>query len=382
MIDVSVIIVNFNAHYFIQQCITSVLASKNVKVEIIVVDNNSEDKSPTEIAKNFPQVHLIKNKTNVGFGKANNQAAKLAKGKYLLILNPDTVIAEDCLEQLIHLYKRKNNLGITGVKLIDGGGFFAPESKRGFPSPKVSFNKLFGISSKTTGKYYATHIKENESGVVDILSGSFMFLKKAVFDEVDGFDERFFMYGEDIDLSYRVKINGYQNYYLSKSTAIHYKGESTPKTNTYLKYFHSAMEIFYNKHFKLNAVYDFIMQFGIKFWYYLKYFNLLLKNNNSNKETIQYLNFNEISNEFVFKNHTYYLLKEYPINTIQFRNSLKQKNVDVLLLDNNYLTFKEIITLFEAFKNEGVLFKIRPKHSNYIIGSTNKDGNGSVLLLK
>ena len=194
----------------------------------------------------------------------------------MLILNPDTIVAEDTLVKILDFAKEKQNLGVLGVKLVDGSGKFLPESKRGIPTPQVSFNKLFGVSSKRTGKYYASHLNENESGVVEILVGAFMLIKRAVYNEVKGFDEDYFMYGEDIDLSYKILNKGYQNYYYGDTKVIHYKGESTNKDVKYLRYFHEAMKIFYRKHFKLNRIYDFLMSFGIEFWFLMKYFKFIL----------------------------------------------------------------------------------------------------------
>ena len=250
--DLSVIIISYNVQYFLEQCILSIkAASQNIKTEIIVVDNNSSDASCKLISKKYPEIILIQNKENVGFSKANNQGVKIAKGDYVLILNPDTVVAEDTFTKILNFAKSKHNLGVLGVKLIDGSGNFLPECKRGIPTPSVSFNKLFGISSKQTGKYYATHLNENETGIVAVLVGAFMFLKKSVYKEVNGFDESYFMYGEDIDLSYKILNCGYQNYYYANTQVIHYKGESTEKDVINLKYFHNAMKIFYKKHFKL-----------------------------------------------------------------------------------------------------------------------------------
>ena len=203
--DISVVIVNYNVQYFLEQCILSVqAASKNNTTEIIVVDNNSTDESCKLLIEKYPNVVLIQNKENVGFSKANNQGVKIAKGDYVLILNPDTIIAEDTLDKIYNYAKTKQNLGVLGVKLIDGSGKFAPESKRGIPTPNASFNKLFGISSKRTGKYYATHLEENESGIIKVASGAFMFIKRTVFNEVKGFNEAYFMYGEDINLSMKL----------------------------------------------------------------------------------------------------------------------------------------------------------------------------------
>jgi len=370
--DLSVVIVNFNVQYFLEQCILSIqAASKKIKIEIIVVDNNSSDNSCILLQEKYPSVILIRNKENVGFSKANNQGVKIASGEYVLILNPDTVVAEDTFTQLLSFVKKKQNLGVLGVKLIDGSGNFLPESKRGIPIPKVAFNKLFGISSTHTGRYYATHLNEDESGVVDILVGAFMFMKRTVYNEVNGFDEAYFMYGEDIDLSYKILNKGYQNYYYAKTQVIHYKGESTTKDVKHLKYFHKAMKIFYKKHFKLNLIYDFIMSFGIEFWFLLKYFQFF----QNKKHSKSILNVLYLGGDELIKS---YLKKEYLLihqdlidNFEQIRILIKQNSIDTIIFDNTTISNKKIIEHFQGLKNEGVAFKIRPKTTKFLIGSDN-----------
>jgi len=380
--DISVVIVNYNVPYFLEQCILSVkAASFNLTVEIIVVDNHSTDESCKIISKKFPEIQLIQNKKNVGFSKANNQGVRIAKGEYVLILNPDTVLAEDTLDKIFTFAKTKNNLGALGVKLIDGSGKFLSESKRGIPVPQVAFNKLFAISSKRTGKYYASHLSENENGVVDVLVGAFMFLKRSIYNEVKGFDEDYFMYGEDIDLSYKILKKGYQNYYFSDTTVIHYKGESTLKDLKYLRYFHKAMKIFYQKHFKLNKVYDFFMSFGIEFWFLIKWFKFSFVAS----KTIPFLSIlffgknKKISNHF--KNKQIVVSTELLNHFDAIKTQIKNKNVDMLVFDNDISSNKQIIKHFEKFKNENVSFKIHPKNTNFLIGSTSSISRGEVDLL-
>jgi len=379
--DVSVIIVNYNVRYFLEQCIIGIQAgSKNLKVEIIVVDNNSSDDSCEMLQNSYSEVFLIRNSENVGFSKANNQAVEKAKGKFVLLLNPDTLIAEDTLEKLIKLNSSKTNIGITGVKLIDGSGSFAPESKRGIPTAHATFNKLFGITSKRTGKYYATHLKPNDSGVVEILSGSFMFLKKEIYDEVGGFDETFFMYGEDIDLCYRVLLKGYRNYYLADTKAIHYKGESTKKDIKYLEYFNNAMELFYEKHYKLNIIYDFFMKGGIKFWYLLKYFNHRFKREPIIKvDKIQF--FKETEFLFFCAEKNYLIVNNKNQNILKIKEFLKLHKIDTIVFDNTYLTNKTILNRIEALQKMHVSFKIRPKGTNFLIGSPNPNRKGEVKII-
>lgn len=254
--ELSIIIVNYNVKHFLEQCLHSVLkASKNISSEIFVVDNNSVDGSAQLIREKFSQIHFISNRENVGFSKANNQAIRLAKGKYILLLNPDTVVEEDTFSKVLDFMEKYPEAGGLGVKMIDGKGVFLPESKRGLPTPWVAFYKMFGISklfpnSKKFGKYHLSYLNENEIQEIDVLAGAFMLLRKETLDKVGLLDESFFMYGEDIDLSYRITLGGYKNYYFPETTIIHYKGESTKKGSlNYVKVFYNAMILFARKHF-------------------------------------------------------------------------------------------------------------------------------------
>ncbi len=381
--DLSVVIVNFNVKYFLEQCILSVIAaSKNKKIEIIVVDNNSVDDSCALLEANFPEVILIKNKENVGFSKANNQGVAVCKGTYVLLLNPDTVVSEDTFDLAIEFANTKTNFGALGVKLIDGSGNFLFESKRGIPTPMVAFNKLFGISSNQSGKYYATHLGENEIGRVDVLVGAFMLIKRQVFNEVNGFDESFFMYGEDIDLSYRILKNGYQNYYFSETHVIHYKGECIQKDIKYLKHFLLAMKIFYKKHFKLNILYDFVVGLGIKLWYWSKY--LKFKRPSSSAEKMMNLLYFGEDEEIVFylgKNHLL-IKQELNRDLDKIRGLIKQHNIDTLLFDNESFSYKSIINYFQLLKNDSVNFKIRPKGTHYLVGSSNSVDRGVIDMVQ
>jgi GT2 family glycosyltransferase len=381
--DLSVIIVSYNVQYFLEQCLLSIQeASKGLKVEVIVVDNNSTDATCKNITSKFPLVRLLSNQNNIGFSKANNQGVKIAKGEYVLILNPDTVVAEDTFLKVLNFAKEKQNLGVLGVKLIDGAGNFAPESKRGIPTPMVSFYKLFGISGKRTGKYYATHLTEDETGVVEVCSGAFMFLKRTVYNEVNGFNEAYFMYGEDIDLSIKLINSGYQNYYFSNTQIIHYKGESTQKNLRYLSYFYDAMKIFYNKHFKLNRLYDFFMKFGIDFWYFLKLFKYNSPRKTASKRLNNYLYLGDNENIVVSlerKNYKVKRIQKFGIDTLNA--VIKDNSIEVVLFDNDIILNKEIIYYFQQLKNKKVLFKIHPRTTNFLISSTSPNSRGEVDLL-
>jgi O-antigen biosynthesis protein len=255
-LQLSVIIVNYNVKHFLEQCLFSVFrALKNIPSEVFVVDNNSVDGSVALIMEKFPEVKLIRNKTNTGFAVANNQALKQAQGKYMLLLNPDTVVQEDTFTKCLHFMEGHPDAGGLGIKMLDGKGNFLPESKRGLPTPGVAFYKIFGLSrlfpnSKKFGQYHLTYLDKDKTHEVAVLSGAFMLIRKEALDKTGLLDETFFMYGEDIDLSYRITQAGYKNYYFAGSSIIHYKGESTKKSSVnYVVVFYKAMAIFANKHF-------------------------------------------------------------------------------------------------------------------------------------
>lgn len=248
-------------------------ASTNLDIEVFVVDNNSADGSVEMVKAKFPTVKLIINELNVGFSKANNQAIEKATGEYILLLNPDTVIEVDTLDKCVNFMNAHPQGGGLGVKMIDGKGDFLAESKRGFPTPWVAFYKIFGLAklfpkSKKFGHYHLGYLDKNKTHEVEVLSGAFMVLRKSVLDKIGVLDEDYFMYGEDIDLSYRIIKNGYKNYYFSDTRIIHYKGESTKKTSVnYVFIFYKAMIIFAQKHFTTNntGAFTLLIHFAIYF---------------------------------------------------------------------------------------------------------------------
>lgn len=254
--QLSVIIVNYNVRYFLEPCLKSVHnAMTGMDAEVIVVDNNSVDDSVKMVREQFPWVKLIANEDNLGFSKANNQGIRIASGKYVLLLNPDTLVQEDTFRACYDFMEGHPDAGALGVRMIDGSGRFLPESKRGFPSPFVAFAKATGLStifprSRTFNRYHLGYLDEFQTHEVDVLSGAFMFIRKSVLDEIGYLDEAFFMYGEDIDLSYRIVQAGYKNYYFPETGIVHYKGESTKKGSiNYVVTFYNAMIIFARKHF-------------------------------------------------------------------------------------------------------------------------------------
>jgi len=285
-LDISIVIVNYNVEYFLEQCLNSVFnALKNIKGEVFVVDNNSIDGSVDMVRAKFPNVQLIANKQNSGFSKANNQAINLSQGKYVLLLNPDTVVEEDTFEKIVTFMNQHDDAGGLGVRMIDGKGNFLPESKRGLPTPSVAFCKIFGLSkifpkSKLFAKYHLGYLSEFETAEIEILSGAFMLIRKSVLDQVGSLDETFFMYGEDIDLSYRILLGGYKNYYFPETRIIHYKGESTKKSSiNYVFVFYKAMVIFAQKHFSKNNafLFSFLINLAIYFRAGLALFSRFIK---------------------------------------------------------------------------------------------------------
>jgi len=271
MTKISIVIVNYNVKYFIRQCLQSIYKSKTTAdIEVIVVDNNSQDGSIEMVQSEFPDVLLIHNKDNVGFSKANNQGFEKANGEFVLILNPDTIIEENTLEVCLDYCQKHENVGAIGVKMLDGSGQFLPESKRGFPTPFASLSKILGLSklfdkSPIFNSYYLGHLSNDEVHEVEVLTGAFMFVPKEVLDEIKGFDEDYFMYGEDIEMSFQIKELGRKIIYLPKTSIIHFKGESTKKNSIpYLKNFYGAMAIYASKrHSGKGWMWNLILNVGI-----------------------------------------------------------------------------------------------------------------------
>ena len=270
----SVVIVNYNVRHFLEQALGSVRrALQNIEGEVWVVDNNSADDSVRMVRERFPEIHLIANIDNPGFAVANNQAIRQSTGEYILLLNPDTLVEEDTFHKCLTFMDKHPEAGALGCKLLDGSGKFLPESKRGFPTPWVAFCKTFGLStllprSPLFNRYHMGHLPENETAEIDVLAGCFMFIRKTALDKSGLLDEDFFMYGEDIDLSYRIQQAGFKNYYFPKTKIIHYKGESTKKgTLNYVRTFYQAMIIFARKHFSGRRAGLFVLMLQGAIWF-------------------------------------------------------------------------------------------------------------------
>ena len=262
----SVIIVNYNVKHYLEQCLESVLrASQGIQVEVFVVDNLSTDGSVPYLRERYPGVIFIENKENVGFARANNQAIRQSTGKYALLLNPDTIVAEDTFGDFVSFMDAHPEAGGAGAYMLRTDGTFAPESRRGLPTPFVAFCKMSGLASlfpksRVFGRYYMRYLDENEANEIEVISGAFMWLRREALDKAGLLDEDFFMYGEDIDLSYRILKSGYKNYFLP-SRMLHYKGESTEKSSyRYVHTFYEAMRLFFRKHY---AHYSFLVSLPI-----------------------------------------------------------------------------------------------------------------------
>lgn len=369
--QLSIIIVNYNVRHFLQLCLDSVYAAtQHIEAEIIVVDNASSDDSCAMVKQDFPDVHLIANTENVGFSKANNQGAAYAKGKHLCILNPDTVVGERVFEDILDWIakNRTKNIGAIGVRLIDGGGVFLPESKRNLPTARVAFNKLFGNGNA----YYANQIQPDGTGEVAILVGAFMFMEKAVYHEAKGFDEQYFMYGEDIDLSYSITRLGYQNYYLGSSAVIHFKGESTAKDLQYRKRFYGAMQLFYKKYFKQNSFERLFVFLGLKMASFLarsKRKELLIQ-----KTTSDYLLITKQTG-LITK------IKNVLKGTVKQEDTFPQSmtgNLEVIV-DAQHISYQQYITTLIEHAGHKPSFKIVPKNTTFAIGSDTSKYRGEVI---
>ncbi len=360
----SIVILNYNVRYFLELCIKSVQAAiADLDAEIIVVDNQSSDDSCQMVKELFPEVILIENKENFGFSKGNNIGVTKAKGEYLCILNPDTVVAEDTFAKSLAYANDNPKMGILGCQLTDGRGQFLPESKRNIPTPMVSIKKILGFPNA----YYANHLSPTDTGKVDILVGAFMFLKKEIYDEVEGFDEDYFMYGEDIDLSYKVLKAGYQNIYFGETAILHYKGESTLKDKTYAKHFHGAMQIFYNKHFKSNLVFDVIVWSGILFS------RFLLRKPSEIKQNVS---------SHMLMTRSLDFITDLPFNTATVQSLAEVAAHSQVVLDGNTIDYKSVIEcIMFSDKDKELTFRILPRNSQFIIGSDSSEHRGEVVLL-
>jgi len=347
-------------------------AIKNIDAEIIVIDNASEDDSCQMVKDRFPYVKVIENKENVGFSRANNQAVAQATGEYVCILNPDTAVSEDTFLKCLNYSGPMENMGALGVYLLDGTGNFLPESKRNLPTPVVSLLKLLGFKKK----YYANTLNPEGFGEVPVLVGAFMFMKRSVYNEVGGFDEDYFMYGEDIDISYKITKAGYKNQYLGSTSILHYKGESTEKNSAYFDRFYGAMSIFYKKHFNPSPILKGLVQLGVGLG---KAKSSLVGSKKGTPEV-------QINKAYVFtENLTMYrqLSERLDVELTTASKSLFDDGSFqncLFIFDVEYMSYTQIFSVMKGLKNRNNQFRIRPPRSNFIIGSDASDEKGSVVV--
>jgi GT2 family glycosyltransferase len=391
MVLLSIIIVNYNVKYFLEQCLCSVLkAMRNIDGEILVVDNASTDGSFEFFKNRFEQVNFIWNKTNVGFAKANNQALKIANGENILFLNPDTILPEDCFEKCLDFINKNN--GALGIKMIDGAGNFLKESKRAFPSPTTSLFKLSGFSklfpqSKTFSKYHLGYLNENENHEVDILAGAFMMIPKEILTIIGGFDEQFFMYGEDIDLSFRIQKAGFKNYYFAGSCIIHFKGESTKKGSlNYVKMFYKAMSIFVKKHYGSSraGMFHFFIQLAILSRAALAAASRVFNFNVSTKKKKSENEFINAKNILQTSENATSIYQRLETDSTEFFKDFKSKIESVPVTDfvfcEGKISFKTIIEMMSKIAKQ-VNIQIFSEGCHAIIGSNDKDIAGNFINL-
>jgi GT2 family glycosyltransferase len=378
---------------------------EGVDNDVYVVDNNSNDNSVEYIKKHFPNVIIIENKENVGFSKANNQAYKLSNSKYILILNPDTVLKEDTIRTCLQVMESNPNVGAVGVKMIDGKGNYLPESKRGFPTPWASICKFSGLThlfpkSKIFASYYLGHLSENETNKIEVLTGAFMFIRSNLYREVGMLDERYFMYGEDIDISYQITLKKFDILYISNTQIIHYKGESTPKKSLkFIQNFHDAMSVFYQKNFSKNqnklAQYIILSIIEIKAFY--EKFKLLVPsfNNQKKKDLRSRKNWLIVYHSKHSKNEHISKLITYLKNASQCENVelCEIKNIDVMLkkyktvsslnlvFDLETLTFSESIELMQKVNSLNINFW-NALPNGTLLASQSKKESGEIYIWK
>ena len=387
----SVIIVNYNVKYFLEQCLCSVQkAITGVDAEIIVIDNYSIDGSIEYLEPAFPGVQFLKSNENLGYGKANNRALLKAKGKFILFLNPDTIVCETCLINCIHFLENNAKAGAAGVRMIDGCGNFLPESKRSFPSPLSSFYKLIGLASvfprsKFFNRYALGNLNQHQTHEIDVLAGAFMMIKKEVLENVSGFDESFFLYGEDIDLSFRIQQAGYGIFYLGENTIIHFKGESSKKQNTnYVSLFYNAMNVFVSKHYsKIIAIlFSVFTKSAIGTRTLFTFLNNLLPNLKKYIPSIAETIIVGLAEEQdavrrILKNKESQAIRG--VDYIDFQSFINKKDPGIkkIIFCEGALSYREIISFVQS--NPTFIFRFHSHKSRSIVGSDTKNGLGETI---
>lgn len=393
--QLSIIIVNYNVKHFLEQCLCSVQKAMNgIDAEVLVVDNASTDGSHEYLSPRFPWVNFIWSTENTGFAKANNLALQKARGLFVLFLNPDTILGEDSLSKCLHFLHTNTTAGALGVRMVDGSGCFLPESKRAFPSSAASFYKLSGLSSlfprsKTFARYHLGYLSEHETHVVDVLSGAFMMVRKELLEQTAGFDEDFFMYGEDVDLSYRLQQKknatgiSFSNYYFSETTIIHFKGESTQKGSLrYVQLFYKAMLLFVKKHPQqfYNGAFNMLIQLAITLRGMLSWAGNLFRSTPPD-----HIHSNDSFFVIGTKDQVPQLASKFPSLRINGSASAPeeaakdfQKANSILLCESEQLSFQQIISLTQNYGSNYNIY-IHAAGSNSIVSSSSKNKSGRVI---
>lgn len=383
--QLSIIIVNYNVKYFLEQCLVSVIkACTNIKAEIFVVDNNSTDGSKEFFDNRFPTVKFLWESDNAGFAKANNKALKLATGNKILFLNPDTILPEDCLDKCLQFFSANSNTGALAVKMIDGSGVYLPESKRGFPTPLTSFFKITGLaklfpSSSIAARYYLGNLPQDKNAVVDVVAGAFMMIDKKVVEKTGCFDEDYFMYAEDIDLSYRIQKAGYQNRYFAETTIIHFKGESTARQSAaYVQNFYGAMILFVQKHYsKLTAIFFAVV---LKLMINIKLLLLRREKKNIAANAPYRQSISILSDEALFAKISTAIANSF--NSAKRITTISELDPgESICFCEGTISFKDAICIMQEFAGKHSFF-IHASNTRSIIGSTDKSRMGTVICLK
>lgn len=385
--ELSVIILSYNVRPYVWQCIDSVLvAIQGLEAEVILADNASQDKTIEQIAADFPKVKLLPNEENLGFAKAYNQAVKLAQGKYLCILNPDTVVGEGVFKSILNHLKGKDHIGAVGVQFIDGRGCFLPECKRVIPSPLGSLKKLVGLGGQK-GAYYHDAILPDEQGPVSILAGAFLVLTKSDYLSIDGFDEQYFMFGEDIDFCYKLLQKAKENYYLGQQKIIHYKGESTQKNRQYLERFYGAMVHFYKTHYSQSKIKVLAVSMLAQLLILWRMLWPKRSDNISPRQSVEAVVWvseahtpNELMAHWLRKKASVTRHSVYRVQTPE--EVMKNVPINALLIfDRATLSYEQIIQLmiFGAQYNQS--FRIWHHEKSLLIGSDSSDAHGEALTL-
>lgn len=362
--------------------------------EILVIDNASTDKSIQYLQPKFPDVRFIANTTNEGFAKANNKALKLAAGKYILFLNPDTIISENCFADCISFIESNKNIGAVGVKMIDGSGRFLPESKRSFPTLFSSVFKMSGLAflfnqSAFFNKYALGNLDENKIHAVDVIAGAFMMVQKNLLESLSGFDEHFFMYGEDIDLSYRIQQKGFQNYYLGKNTVLHFKGESSRKQSIqYIRSFYGAMIVFVNKHYKTVPSFLFSLFIRLTIFFRIVLHFFLTGGTKQTQQMFQktiivgseeaYHQVLQLMEKENLQSGIFGFVLSHQKNTDSLINTLHHQNCKEIIFCEGALSYQQIILIIEKLPHQ-YKYYFFSANSNSIVSSHSKISSGQTI---